>query len=191
MKLNTDKWKEFRIGDLFNSIRKTALINGFTKQEFANSEYTTPALSSVTTNNSLGFYVKEGEHNVINDICLSVTANGINTGTLFLQTKPFAIAQDAYVIYLKDNFNVLDNEQIYLFLATSVEKSLLQKYDYANKATWNKVKNEFILLPTKNNEPDWYFMEEYIKEIEEKYIKSLGKWITKRNQNFKSVVDRY
>lgn len=33
--------------------------------------------------------------------------------------------------------------------------------------SFNKIKNEMILLPSKNDEPDWDFMEEFIKEIEE------------------------
>ena len=174
-----DRYEEFKVGDLFESIGKTALINNFTKQDFADSNYTIPALSSVTTNNSMGFYVKESEHNVINDICLSVTANGINTGTLFLQTRLFAIAQDAYVIRIKNQ--KAHNVGVYLFLKVLIEKVTRQKYNYENKAGWNKVKNEKIKLPAIDEDtPDFDYMEKAIYIYILKRSLSLGKWITKK-----------
>lgn len=175
MELTTKNWKEFRIGDLFDQIGKTAVKKPFDKRNTPEGEFIIPALSSKIDNNSFGFYVREEDHLLINRLCLSVTLNG-DAGKVYVQNKAFAIAQDAYAIYLKDDFNILNNEAIYLFLATIMEKVLIPKYGYTNKATWNKVKKETLLLPSKNDEPDWDFMEEFIKEIEEKYIENVDKY---------------
>lgn len=185
MKLNTEEWKEFRIGDWFDQIGSTAIKKSFSKRSTPQDKFVIPALSSTVDNNSFGFYVKEEDHNLINRLCLSVTLNG-DAGKVYVQNKAFAIAQDAYAIYLKDNVDVVDSEHIYLFLATAIEKSLIQKYGYTNKATWNKVKEELILLPSKNNEPDWDFMEKYIKEIEEKYIEKVDKY---NQSNIQKALD--
>ena len=175
MELTTKDWKEFRIGDLFDQIGSTAVKKPFDKRNTPEDEFIIPALSSKIDNNSFGFYVREEDHLLINRLCLSVTLNG-DAGKVYVQNKAFAIAQDAYAIYLKDDFNILNNEAIYLFLATIMEKVLIPKYDYTNKATWNKVKKETLLLPSKNDEPDWDFMEEFIKGIEEKYIENVDEY---------------
>jgi hypothetical protein len=173
MELTTKDWKEFRIGDLFDQIGSTAVKKPFDKRNMPEDEFIIPALSSKIDNNSFGFYVREEDHLLINRLCLSVTLNG-DAGKVYVQNKAFAIAQDAYAIYLKDDFNILNNEAIYLFLATIMEKVLIPKYGYTNKATWNKVKKETLLLPSKNDEPDWDFMEEFIKGIEEENKEKLA-----------------
>ena len=159
--MNTKNWKEFRVGDLFDYIGKTAIIDPASKRPYKDRIYSVPALSSTVVNNSFGYYANPEEHNIIDKLCLSVTANGINTGTLFLQNESFVIAQDAYVIYLKDNF--IKNIGVYLYLKTVIKKITKQKYNYINKAGWNKVKNEIIKLPaTAEGTPDFDYMEKAI-----------------------------
>lgn len=176
------RYEEFKIGDLFDGVTKTAKIKTFTKQTFKDETYNIPALSSVTTDNSLGFYVKQSEHNVIRETCLSVTANGINTGTLFLQNKPFAIAQDAYVIKLKNQ--ATHKTKIYLYLKTVIEKMTQQIYNYENKAGWNKVKNLTITLPAIDKDtPDWNYMENAIYIYILKKSFDLGNWITNKKSS--------
>ena len=168
--INTTNWKEFRVGDLFNHIGKTAVIDPASKRPYKDETYSVPALSSTVINNSFGYYANPKEHNIIDRCCLSVTSNG-DAGKVYFQNQPFVIAQDAYVIYLKDD----DRENVYLFMACVLEKLLMPKYSYTNKASWNKVKKEIITLPAKNDKPDFDYMEEYIEEIKLKYIDRLEK----------------
>ena len=155
-----ERYEQFRIGKLFDSINKTAIINNANKRPYKDETYNIPALSSTVINNSFGYYANPKEHNIIDRLCLSVTSNG-DAGTLFLQNEPFVIAQDAYVIYLKDNS--IKNIGIYLYLKTVIEKITKQKYNYNNKAVWNKVKNEKITLPAiDENTPDFDYMEKAI-----------------------------
>lgn len=163
--IDISEWREFKVNDLFNMINKTAKNNKYDKFKEPEGDYSIPALSSLAVNKSHGFYVKEDDHDLIDKICLSVTSNGVNAGTVFVQDKPFAIVQDAYAIFIKDKEL---NYEAYQFLSVVLEKLLINKYGYNEKATWNKVKNEYILLPTKHNEPDWEYMEEYIKDLQEK-----------------------
>lgn len=175
MELRTENWKEFKIGDLFDYQNKTKKKDSFKKQSVYDSTFCIPAISSTVINNSFGYYVKESDHEVINKECISITSNG-DAGKVYVQTIPFAIAQDAYVLFLKESLIEINIRKIYLFLAAVIEKKLIQKYSYTNKAVWSKVKNDIIKLPAvynsdkKDYEPDWSFMEEYISFIEDKYI---------------------
>lgn len=120
--IKTDTWEKYKMEDLFDVITKTAKQKGYIKYKQPEGEYIIPALSSQAINNSHGFYVREKDHNIINQICLSITSNG-NAGKVFVQTKPFAISQDAYAIYLK---NRQGNLNIYKYLTAIIEKGFNQ-----------------------------------------------------------------
>lgn len=165
MEINIEDWRDFEVGKLFKATTKTAKNNNYKKSKEPEGDYIIPALSSKASDNSFGFYVKEEDHNLINELCLSVTSNG-NAGKVFVQNKPFAITQDAYALKLKDYDADLF---VYFFLAAMLEEKLINKYGFNEKATWNKVKKEKISLPATYNynkkeyEPDFKCMKEFIK----------------------------
>lgn len=49
---------------------------------------------------------------------------------------------------------------------TLISKSISSSFEWTNKAGWEKVKNCHILIPFKNNEIDFDFMESFIAELE-------------------------
>lgn len=158
------------MGNLFKATTKTAKNSNYKKSKEPEDDYVIPALSSKATDNSFGFYVREKDHNLIDELCLSVTSNG-DAGKVFVQNKPFAIIQDAYALKVKDYEVSLFG---YFFLATILEERLINKYGFSEKATWSKVKKEIIPLPAIYNpekedyDPDWNYMEEFIKELKNK-----------------------
>lgn len=170
MEINIEDWKEFEVGNLFKATTKTAKNSNYKKSKEPEDDYVIPALSSKATDNSFGFYVREKDHNLIDELCLSVTSNG-DAGKVFVQNKPFAIIQDAYALKVKDYEVSLFG---YFFLATILEERLINKYGFNEKATWSKVKKEIIPLPAIYNpekedyDPDWNYMEEFIKELKNK-----------------------
>lgn len=166
-RLDIANWHEFEIEKLFVAITTTAKTKNFMREKEPSKECAIPALSSLAIQNSHGFYVKESEHNLIESPCLSVTSNGVNAGTVFVQVEPFAIVRDAYALVVKDR---VINQSSYIFLSTVLQKLLIDKYGFNEKAIWNKVKKERIPLPANYNEekdeyePDWKYMENYIEE---------------------------
>lgn len=170
MEINIENWHEFEVGKLFEVTTKTAKNSNYKKSKEPEDDYVIPALSSKATDNSFGFYVREKDHNLIDELCLSVTSNG-DAGKVFVQNKPFAIIQDAYALKVKDYEVSLFG---YFFLATILEERLINKYGFNEKATWSKVKKEIIPLPAIYNpekedyDPDWNYMEEFIKELKNK-----------------------
>lgn len=93
---------------------------------------------------------------------LTVCYNG-SVGQTFYQTAPFWATDDVNVLYPMFEMN----EYIALFFIPIIYK-LGQKYGYVDKWTANKMKNTKIPLPsTVNSEPDFAYMERYMKDIEE------------------------
>lgn len=131
------------------------------------------AISATNQNHGAGFFVKPDDHDVLNDM-LSMSANGANSGFVAYQSLPFAIAQDSYAMELKNNLaSGCIAKYIYLYLAAAISKYSLLIYGYQNKAGWERFKESFVSLPIQSlsdAEPDWAYMEEYMKDIEKKTI---------------------
>jgi hypothetical protein len=94
------------------------------------------------------------------------------------------VVWDAFLIKPK----ATDKREILLFLSGSLKKSIKYKYSYENKSTWNKIRNDFIDLPTKNGAPDYNFMEVYIKAQQKLAIKNMMDWRERQIMLTKSIV---
>lgn len=94
----------------------------------------------------------------------------------FYQNKEFTVLQDAYAISFKGEYIPNDNQ--YLFLTSAITKSIYGSFAWTDKAGWEKVKKEFIQLPTKNGKIDFEFMNAYISELEEERISELSAYLT-------------
>ncbi|WP_375153519.1 restriction endonuclease subunit S [Helicobacter pylori] len=119
---------------------------------------------------------------------ISISANGANTGATFYQPHEFCVLQDAYAIEFIGDKKLNDKE--YLFFVCAISKVIYNnsKYEWTNKAGWNKVKNELISLPLKPTANaqtidgiDFDFMEKFIAELEQcrlaelqAYLKATG-----------------
>lgn len=92
--------------------------------------------------------------------CLSI-ANSGSVGATFYQ--PFSFVASDHITQLEsDNFK----EFIYLFIST-VTKRLSEKYSFNREINDARIQREKILLPTdKKRQPDYNYMENYIKRLE-------------------------
>ncbi|AMD95995.1 type II restriction endonuclease [Leptotrichia sp. oral taxon 847] len=85
--------------------------------------------------------------------------------------------QDAYAIKWIFTDNVLTDNQ-YLYFVASISKILHGKYEWTNKAGWEKVKEEKIQLPIKNDGSiDFEFMTGFISELEACQISKLEAYL--------------
>lgn len=169
MKLNTEEWKEFRIGDWFevlssNKIYHAASLDIKEKQE--NNCY--PYVVRSEQNRGIKGYInKPIEYlNPMNTLSFAQ-----DTFCAFYRDKPYFTGNKVKI--LNPLFNHSKNKL--LFLETAINKSVLM-FSWGTGSTKEDIENINIVLPSKNNEPDWEFMEEYIKEIEEKYIEQVNKY---------------
>lgn len=158
------QWGEYRLGDLFEKIN--------TKKVEAVEDGDLPATTAVLSNNQLGKKVSKTNATVLKSV-ISATANGF--GRTFYQPKEFTVLQDSYAIKLKNNDCI--GEKVGMFLVSSLNK-IYNKYDWGKKSGWERVKNDYIKLPTKNNEIDFQFMEDFIAELEAQRIAELEAYLT-------------
>ncbi|RKV37625.1 restriction endonuclease subunit S [Helicobacter pylori] len=186
--LNAIKWGEFRLGDLFEKIiikplpYQTAQLP---KEKTPTHEL--PALTAGILNQGLNNFVPKENATILKNV-ISISANGANTGATFYQPHEFCVLQDAYAIEFIGDKKLNDKE--YLFFVCAISKVIYNnsKYEWTNKAGWNKVKNELISLPLKPTanaqtleDIDFTFMETFIAELEQcrlaelqAYLKATG-----------------
>lgn len=173
------KKAEFKIGDLFDAQTKTLkegkkLETNKKKTEF----FDTPATSSATTDNGIGFYVHGKSHNILSGV-LTVTSNGINSGTMFFQPWDFAIAQDSYALLDKSGKMT---KNVCLYIMSIFNAVNTAKYNYVNKSGWKRVSNDTITLPvTEDGTPDWDYMNDYMIAIQKKHLDQVESY-NRRNE---------
>ena len=124
-------------------------------------------------NQGLAYYVPKENATILKNV-ISVSANGANTGAMFYQPNEFTVLQDSYAIEYKDR-NL--NSKEYLFILSALQKTIRFRFDWSNKAGWEKIKNEQITLPCLNDNIYFYYMEKYIEELEALRIEELEAYL--------------
>ena len=162
MKLDIDSWIEFRLGDLFAEMYKAeAHVKGDLECFNAPAEKTIRFISRTEMNNGCDCYVLNNEITGIEEG--NAIAIGDTTATCFYQSDRF-VCGDHMVICRADWLNLYTA----LFLI-SILKQEKYKYSYGRAFKMDLISNTTIKLPsTPDNEPDWNYMEQYIKSIKHK-----------------------
>ena len=167
------KWGEFKIGDLFERINTKKLP--FKAKDLPNEvkeNFTLPALTSSFNNQGLNYYVPREGSTILKDV-ISIPSNS-DVYRAYFQSNEFTVLSDAYAIrWILDGVNLLPKQ--YLFAVQCINKVTdLSIYSYKNKlGGWNVVKNKFIQLPEKDNQPNYELMETLISAIQKLVIKDV------------------
>lgn len=147
-KINMTNWSNFKIKDIFyhkiGDISKISIEKGYF-----------PLVSCTQFNNG----IIGSTNNWQFENCISVATNGI-CGKCFYHDYKFGASVDTMMLFNKNL-----NKYNAIFISTVLEKQLMSKYSYGNKNKGDKTLNEIIKLPSKNNKPDWKFMENFIKSF--------------------------
>lgn len=183
------KFKEFKISDLFEKIKVKSLKykTGELPSEAIN-EFILPALTAGVKNQGLNNFVPKDNATILKNV-ISISANGKNTGATFYQNKEFTVLQDAYAIRWKHMDNLLTDNH-YLYLTSSISKTIFGNYEWTNKAGWERVKSDKIKLPIKNGKIDFEFMENFISVIQKLAIKDVVLYANKKLDATKRVINR-
>lgn len=160
MKLNTQEWNSFVIKDLFVMTRGKTLSSD-DKEYF---EGNIPCVNGTSTNNGVLCYLSERieDKGFKKQPVPSLSLCRVGTsGLTFVQTKPYYIADNAFCLQLKEQ----QSTYVYLFLSTLLDQECV-KYCYGRTISSEKYMQTRIKLPvTPSGEPDWQFMEDYIKSL--------------------------
>jgi len=118
-----------------------------------------PFISSTKFNNGVRQYISNGKIHKSN--CITVNYNG-SVGEAFYQDIEFIASDDVNILYLK-NWEL--NKSIALFLC-SVIKHNRSRFQFGRKWHLDRMKKTMLLLPQKEGNPDWQYMEDYVKSLE-------------------------
>lgn len=154
-KLNTAEWEYFNLTDLFRiSASRDELMDYLTQGVAAK----TPYITSSDSNNGVTSYVEEEPTNPAG----TITANrGGSVGYFYYQPVAYK-ATPVDVRILSPKFKI--NTYIGLFLKTILQLEKY-RYNYSRKMGSDRLAEFRIKLPAKNKEPDWDYMEGYIKSL--------------------------
>jgi hypothetical protein len=161
--LNTENWKKYKLESIFHYKRG----KGITKAEIDNYSGFIPCVQSGETNNGIiGFMNAElkndKNHTFVTSPFLSVARSG-TSGCVNVQDEDSYVGDSAYALKLKDKSR--ETMFVYLFLAVVLNMERY-RYTYGRKVSIEKYIETYISLPAdKIGEPDWLFMENYIKKL--------------------------
>ncbi|GAA7175434.1 hypothetical protein ID0436_04290 [Helicobacter pylori] len=190
-------WQHFKLGDLFEKIiikplpYQTAQLP---KEKTPTHEL--PALTAGILNQGLNNFVPKENATILKNV-ISISANGANTGATFYQPHEFCVLQDAYAIEFIGDKKLNDKE--YLFFVCAISKVIYNnsKYEWTNKASWNKVKNELISLPLKPTaktqtleDIDFHFMRTLINALMKQTIQGVVQYSSAKIQATKEVISQ-
>ena len=152
LKLNKEDWKKFSLEDLFEitGSKTTPLLE---LEEYGNGKY--PFVTTQATNNGVeGFYdfhTEKGNVLVVDSAVIG-----------YCSYQPFDFSASDHVEKLIPKFEM--DKYIGIFLATVLNREQY-RYNYGRKASQNRLEQRSVKLPSKNNNPDWDFMRDFIKSL--------------------------
>lgn len=149
MNLNTNNWKEYKLSDLFEQNR------GCEKAPNQNENGLIKCINEIDSNNGFTRMVEPTKIFDKNAITISINF----AKNVFYQPDEFCASVNIAIIRNKKL-----NKYNGLFIVSFLRK-LYDKYSYGYKISKEKINNTIIKLPSINNEPDWEYMENFIKSL--------------------------
>lgn len=156
-KIDTSKWEVFKISSLFTVKRPTA------RSQSKYDDGDVPFVASGNYNNGVLKYLSPKKNEIL-DKGNCITVSPID-GSAFYQKGDFlgrGGAGSSVILLYNDKLNEYNG----CFIATII-RAVCKKYYYSNMANKDVIAEETIKLPVdENHQPDFSYMEEYMKNRE-------------------------
>ncbi len=148
--MDTNNWEYFKYSDIFTILKGKRLI----KEDM--NDGITPYIGAIDSENGCREFIDKEP--IFKSNAITVNYNG-SIAKAFYQSKAFWASDDCNILY-SDKLNKYNA----LFLIPIIEKEAY-RYNYGRKWHKERMENSFIKLPIDNKgNPNWVFMESYIKE---------------------------
>ncbi|MGG0666955.1 restriction endonuclease subunit S [Lederbergia citrisecunda] len=171
------EWTEFKIGDLFEKLN-TRYLGEAPKIGSASTtksdEFCVPLVNAKVGDNGVMYWAKEGDFETHENAIAVVQDGAVAAGLVYAHKNKVGVYSHSHMIALK---NGLKNHNVNLFLSAVLTNTLYPKYSRDYIATWGKIKNDRIFLPTSNKKPFFYYMEKYIELITNERISQLAAYL--------------
>lgn len=175
------KFNEFKIGNFYNKVelRKNIFDKRKDTSPIRTKEFSLPLVNAKCENNGIMYYGNEDKFDSV-EMSIDIIQNGaVATGNVYPQLEKTGVLWDAYLIKSKQH---KETENTIFFHACAIHKSIKPKFHYDNKATWDRVCEEYMMLPiTSSGDIDYEFMENFISAYKKKTIQNLYKWREEKN----------
>ena len=168
--LENKEWEEFFLTDIFSTIQRGRRLTK-SNQKMGNIPY----ISSTSMNNGVDNFIGNKTNVRIFSDCLTI-ANSGSVGASFYQPYKF-VGSDHITHLKKENMS----KYVYMFISTLTNR-FSEKYNFNREINDARISREKIMLPIKEkNEPDFEYMEQYMKNITYKKINQYLTYL--QNQN--------
>lgn len=166
-KVDTREWGEFRVGELFD-----AFLSKDDIQPKAIGEGNTPLVSSGKENNGIIAFIDNKNARLWEANTLTVDM----FGKVFYQEQPYYAVSHGRVNILMPRMPM--TKHCMQFIGCAIERVTTDKYAFSEMCTGTKLLKDVILLPKdKTGQPDWAYMEEYMRKVEEKTENTLNQFM--------------
>lgn len=176
--VNTTYWKVFRVGDLFciHPTRAYKLINVKLLDDGD-----TPVVVNSAYNNGIGGYSTQQATEKGNMITFSDT---VDANTIFYQDRDYVGYPHVQGLYPIGEYVSYWNRYCLMFFLSIFRKSALAKgFDYGYKFRRDIAIDIKIKLPsTSDGSPDWKYMEEYMRKIEQRTQTAISAFVASQNK---------
>lgn len=179
MDLENKEWKEFFIEDIF----KIKSGKRLTKADMKDGKM--PFIGATDSNNGITEFVSNKNSSLDKNV-LGVNYNGSVVHN-FYHPYQALFSDDVKRLSFK---NTKGNRFLFLFVKTIIlqQKS---KYEYGYKFNGTRMKRQKILLPVnENGNPDYVFMENYMREKETELITKYQKYISSKIKHLEKELDK-
>ena len=156
-RINLSSWKKFKLTDLFNYKRGKRYKKS--DHKLGNIAY----ISSSAKDNGIDNFVSPPNYMTIYENCITL-ANSGSVGTCFYHNYHFVASDHVHVLWLKEG---ILKKEIALFLIATIEQNK-SKFMFNKEISESTIEEIEFLLPTKDNKPNWEYMNEYINHISKK-----------------------
>ena len=167
------KWKEFLIEDLFEKLDLKFKKKKFNKAEDISQkrtkEFDLPLVNAKNGDNGIMYYGRSTDFESAEMTIDIVNDGAVSTGNVYPQPQRTGVLYNAYLIKAKQNVSKVSLS----FLSTAIQKSIKLKFGYENKAGWEKVKKEYISLPSLDDNPAFSYMDSFITELQAERLQEL------------------
>ena len=186
MRLDDREWKVFPLtgeDGLFPIHATSTGIDGIKLKE--GEDAVLPYITRTETNNGIARFISSAnlEYGKDEGGCITI---GLDTQTAYWQPKDFVTGQNIHVLR-SDKLNYYS----YQFLTVILRQQMKSKFNWGgNGATLGRLKKLKIMLPvTDDGEPDFQFMEDYIRELMDEKKKQYRGYVKQRIAELCSVPD--
>jgi len=156
--LGIENWKWFEYPDVFD------LQKGHYNNRPELDPNGVPFVSATENSNGITDFVTKNGTKIFSGKSITVTNDG-SIGNAFYQENDFTCSHSVNVIKIAKKFNKELNQYIALFLIPLIQKERF-RFNYGFKWRIERMRESKIKLPADSSgNPDWQFMEDYIKSL--------------------------